>query len=149
MTELKPGDPAPDFTLTDADEKEWTLSDLRGEKVILYFYPIDDTPGCTAQACDFRDAKRELDEAGYRVFGVSPQDAESHRAFRDKYDLNFPLLVDADQAVAHAYGTGASEERPLIKRSTFIIDENGIVTEARYGVRGQGHVETLRVDLGI
>lgn len=150
---LKKGDPAPDFELEDADSKRWRLADLRGRKVILYFYPADDTPGCTAEACDFRDAKDALDEAGYVVLGVSPQGAESHRAFATKHRLNFPLLIDDDLSVAVTYGATKTKEDsykgiPIrVKRSTFVIDENGTITEALYGVRAKGHVDALKQSL--
>jgi thioredoxin-dependent peroxiredoxin len=146
MTELRRGDKAPDFTLEDGDGTTWSLADLRGQKVIVYFYPADDTPGCTAQACDFRDAQTDLAQSGYRVFGVSPQGAASHRRFSDKYGLNFPLLVDSDYAMARAYGVAeesAEGKKPRIKRSTFVIDEDGTLLEARYGVKARGHVESL------
>ena len=147
---LQQGDKAPDFDLEDGDGKRWRLQDLRGQKVILYFYPADDTPGCTVQARDFRDAQADLKQAGYVVLGVSPQGAASHRRFASKFELNFPLLVDADTKVANAYGAfkddGAEWEGvPLkIKRSTFVIDENGTIAEALYGVKAKGHVDTLK-----
>jgi len=152
---LEPGAAAPDFELEDSDGKLWRLSDLRGRKVILYFYPADATPGCTAQACDFRDSKRELTDAGYTVLGVSPQDADSHRSFASQYRLNFPLLIDADTEVARVYGTTADEVGdykgiPLvIKRSTFVIDEHGKITEALYGVNARRHVGELREKLAV
>jgi len=149
---LEPGVQAPDFTLKDADGKTWRLGDLRGQKVILYFYPADDTPGCTTQACDFRDAAGKLDTAGYTVLGVSPQGSDSHRRFRDKHALNFPLLVDADHAVASAYGAWGEKKNygktyEGIRRSTFVIDEEGRIVEARYNVQAKGHVERLLQDL--
>jgi peroxiredoxin Q/BCP len=152
MTTLTIGAPAPDFELEDGDGKVWRLADLRGQRVIVYFYPIDDTPGCTVQACDFRDAHDVFAKADYVVLGISPQDASSHRAFAAKYGLNFPLLIDDDLAVARKYG--AFEERgdyqgmPLvITRSTFVIDEDGIIVEALYGVTAAGHVDMLRATL--
>jgi peroxiredoxin Q/BCP len=151
---LKPGMPAPDFELKDATGKVWRLEDLRGRKVILYFYPADDTPGCTAEACDFRDSHDVLEKEGYVVLGVSPQDATSHRAFAQKYSLNFPLLIDSDHSVAEAYGAlrepfefGDMELR--VGRSTFVIDESGLIQEARYGVKARGHVERLKAELGV
>jgi peroxiredoxin Q/BCP len=142
---LQPGDKAPDFSLEDGDGTTWSLADMRGQKVIVYFYPVDDTPGCTAQACDFRDAQTDLTAAGYLVFGVSPQGAASHRKFSDKYSLNFPLLVDSDYAMARAYGVAEEREgkKPRINRSTFVIDDDGMLVEARYGVTARGHVESL------
>jgi peroxiredoxin Q/BCP len=149
--ELTEGDRAPDFALEDADGKTWQLSELRGRRVIVYFYPADDTPGCTAEACDFRDARGSLADAGYVVLGISPQGRDSHRAFSTRYGLNFPLLVDSDRRVASAYGAikepkspGAS---PGIKRSTFVIDESGAIVQALYGVRAQGHVGALKDSL--
>ncbi len=151
---LEKGTPAPDFDLKDAEGKAWRLADLRGKKVILYFYPADDTPGCTAQACDFRDSQDDLAGAGYVVLGVSPQGAESHRAFATKYTLNFPLLIDEDHAVADSYGVWDEMNRygksyMGIRRSTFVIDEDGIITEAQYGVKAGGHVDRLRQALGV
>ncbi len=145
MVELKEGDEAPAFELEDADGKVWRLSDLRGDRAIVYFYPEDDTSGCTAQACDFRDRLPVLNEAGYKVLGISPQGAESHRAFIEKYSLNFPLLIDSDLKVAGSYGAakemGEDEGAPLtVKRSTFVIDADGRITKAMYGGRAKQHV---------
>jgi peroxiredoxin Q/BCP len=150
---LTPGTPAPEFELPDASGKIWRLRDLRGKKVVLYFYPIDDTPGCTAEACDFRDARQDFASAGYEVLGVSPQGADSHTAFSTKYALNFPLLIDADMRAAEAYGAVAREERdykgtPIgINRSTFVIDEDGRIESAEYGVKARGHVARLQEQL--
>jgi thioredoxin-dependent peroxiredoxin len=151
---LSERDPAPHFELQDGDGKTWRLSDLRGKRVILYFYPADDTPGCTAQACDFRDSFGDLQAAGYVVLGVSPQGADSHRAFADKYSLNFPLLVDEDHAVAERYGVWGENKFYKniflgVKRSTFVIDKQGLIQEAQYGVKARGHVERLRASLGL
>jgi thioredoxin-dependent peroxiredoxin len=151
---LSEGDPAPEFELQDGEGKIWRLSDLRGKRVILYFYPADDTPGCIAQACDFRDSLQELQTAGYVVLGVSPQGAESHRSFAGKYSLNFPLLVDHDHSVAESYGVWGENKYYKdiflgIKRSTFVIDETGRIQDAMYGVRAKGHVEQLKVGLGL
>ena len=147
---LTAGMNAPDFEMRDADGRTWSLKELRGQKVVLYFYPADDTPGCTAEACDFRDSKSEFEDAGYQVLGVSPQEADSHTAFASKFNLNFPLLIDPDMKIAQAYGAlreepGDYKGIPLhILRSTFIIDENGKITEALYGVNGRGHVADVR-----
>ena len=151
---LEKGDAAPGFEMRDASGKTWRLNDLKGQKVILYFYPADDTPGCTTESCDFRDASSDLATAGYIVLGVSPQGAESHRRFADKYGLNFPLLVDEDLAATRAYGAhkelGEYEGIPLrVKRSTFVIDEEGRIELAEYGVRATGHVDALRGKLGV
>lgn len=152
MTLLEPGMEAPDFELVDQDGKTWKLSDLRGQKVVVYFYPADDTPGCTAEACDFRDTHQDWKRAGYVVLGISPQDARSKRRFADKYTLNFPLLADVGGEVAARYGTYG--EKKLwntvtvgTKRSTFVIDEEGRISEAMYGVRAKGHVDTLKQKL--
>ncbi len=153
---LKEGDKAPDFCLKGIDEKgeerEFCLEDFRGKKLILYFYPKDNTPGCTAQACDFRDNLNVLVERGYRVVGVSPDSTTSHRKFKDKYNLNFPLLSDPDKKVAQAYG--AYGEKKMygkitkgIIRSTFLIDEEGRVVKTWYNVKAKGHVEKLLKEL--
>lgn len=146
--ELKAGDKAPDFEMQDADGKLWRLADLRDRKTILYFYPADSTPGCTAQACDFRDSTAGLSEAGYRVLGVSPQGESSKRRFIDKYDLNFPLLIDEGLKVADAYGAtkqkiGATGRKMGVLRSTFIVSEDGTIERAMYGVNARGHVSEL------
>ena len=151
---LQVGDKAPDFEAQDDSGRTWKLEDLRGQKVIVYFYPKDDTPGCTAQACDFRDSFTYFQKAGYIVLGVSPQDADSHEQFRDKYTLNFPLLVDTDKKIAEAYGTWGEQMNYGrkyfgIKRSTFVIDVDGTLLEAQYGVKAKGHVARLREKLGV
>jgi thioredoxin-dependent peroxiredoxin len=152
MSKLEAGDDAPEFEAQDADGTIWRLSDLRGKKVILYFYPADDTPGCTREACDFRDSHSDLTDAGYIVLGASPQGAKSHSSFSSKYDLNFPLLVDEDMALAKAYGTagvfGKFEKIPLmVQRSTFVIDAEGKIEQALYGVSSRSHVEKLKASL--
>jgi thioredoxin-dependent peroxiredoxin len=152
---LTAGEKAPNFELRDADGKVWRLSDLRGTRIVLYFYPADDTPGCTAEACDFRDSQQAFLDGNYLVLGVSPQGADSHRAFSEKLSLNFPLLIDEDMGVARSYGAMRDEAAdfegiPLrIKRSTFVIDENGRIDRALYGVHGRGHVASLRNELGL
>lgn len=152
MTTLNEGDPAPPFALRDGAGQTWSLKELNGQKVILYFYPKDDTPGCTAQACDFRDSSARLQSAGYRVLGVSPQDAASHRAFAEKHSLNFPLLIDEDHAVATAYGAWGERQNygktyEGIIRSTFVIDEDGQIEKSLYNVKATGHVARLQKDL--
>jgi thioredoxin-dependent peroxiredoxin len=150
---LRAGDEAPHFKLSDGEGRVWDLSELKGQMVILYFYPADDTPGCTVQACDFRDTLDEFKESGYIVLGVSPQDAASHNKFTNKFSLNFPLLVDEDREVALAYG--ATDDRgnlfkgiPLrVRRATFVIDEKGTLEQALYGVKAKGHVEKLKDSL--
>jgi thioredoxin-dependent peroxiredoxin len=152
---LEAGMDAPEFTLQDAGGKTWRLSDLRGGRVIVYFYPIDDTPGCTTEACDFRDSQPALHHAGYTVLGISPQDARSHSAFSTKYGLNFPLLIDEDLEVAKAYGAVSNEGRsfngmPLrVTRSTFVIDPEGRIELAEYGVKAKGHVDRLKDVLSV
>ena len=151
---LQEGDPAPGFEMKDATGKTWSLEDLKGQKVILYFYPADDTPGCTMESCDFRDSSTDLKTAGYTVLGVSPQGAESHKRFADKYSLNFPLLIDEDLKATRAFGAfkdlGDYKDIPIrVKRSTFVIDEDGNVVHAEYGVKAAGHVERLREKLGV
>jgi len=152
LGKLAPGDEAPDFALKDAEGNTWRLGDLRGKKVILFFYPADDTPGCTAEACDFRDARAELGDAGYVVLGASPQGAESHAAFATKFRLNFPLLIDEDMSLAQAYGAagdlGDYKGIPLrVLRSTFVIDEEGVISHALYGVNARAHVAELQAAL--
>ena len=151
---LRVGDKAPDFEKQDDQGKTWRLEDLRGQKVILYFYPRDDTPGCTAQACDFRDHFNHFQKAGYIVLGVSPQDGDSHSKFREKYTLNFPLLIDDDKELSKLYGVWGEQMNYGrkyfgIKRSTFVIDEDGTLLEARYGVKARGHVDRLRSLLSV
>jgi peroxiredoxin Q/BCP len=138
------GDPAPDFTLQDDRGQDVRLSSLRGQPVVLYFYPKDDTPGCTKEACSFRDRKSELAARGAVVLGVSPDGVESHARFRDKFGLNFPLLADPDHRVAEAYG--AWREKNLygrksmgIQRSTFLIGPDGVVRRAWPKVAVDGH----------
>jgi peroxiredoxin Q/BCP len=151
---LEPGTPAPDFTLPDADGTPVTLSDLRGRKVVLYAYPAASTPGCTTQACDFRDSLSSLQAAGFEVLGLSPDPPEKLARFREQQSLTFPLLSDPSKQVLTAYG--AYGEKSLygklvhgVIRSTFVIDEQGVLTSAAYGVKAQGHVAKLRRDLGI
>ena len=141
---IEEGDAAPDFTLQADDGREVTLSQLRGKPVVLYFYPKDDTPGCTKEACAFRDRRDEIAAAGAVVLGVSPDDVASHARFRDKFSLNFPLLADPGHRVADAYG--AWREKSLygktsmgIQRSTFLIDREGKVRKAWKKVSVDGH----------
>jgi peroxiredoxin Q/BCP len=151
---LRPGDPAPDFTLPDADGKETTLSDLRGHKVIVYFYPAASTPGCTTQACDFRDNLSALKVAGYSVLGISPDQPAKQKRFRDEENVNYPLLCDPARTTLDAYG--AYGEKQLygktvtgVIRSTFVIDEDGRIEQAQYNVKAAGHVAKLRKELGL
>ena len=138
-TELAPGIPAPTFEARTDSGKTINLADYRGQKVILYFYPKDDTPGCTTQSCGFRDVHEEITEQNAVVFGISPDGEESHQKFRAKFDLPFTLLVDEDHSIAEAYGVWG--ERTMygrtfmgIHRSHFVIDENGDLLETNYNV---------------
>jgi peroxiredoxin Q/BCP len=144
---VEKGDPAPDFTLESDDAGPVTLSARRGRKVILYFYPKDDTPGCTVQACDFRDALPRFDGVDATVLGVSPDSVESHRRFREKFGLNFSLLADVDRSVCEAYGVLKRGVYGLpvksVERSTFLIDEEGIVIGIWRKVQAKGHMEML------
>jgi thioredoxin-dependent peroxiredoxin len=151
---LEPGDEAPDFTLPDADGEQVSLSSLRGQQVIVYFYPAAMTPGCTKEACDFRDSIQSLAAAGVTVLGISPDKPAKLAKFRDRDNLNFPLLSDADHKVEEAYG--AYGEKKLygkttvgVIRSTFVVDPAGKIARAYYNVKATGHVERLRKDLGI
>jgi thioredoxin-dependent peroxiredoxin len=145
---IEEGAPAPDFELSGDDGERVRLSDLRGRPVILYFYPKDDTPGCTTQACELRDEYAEFRERGAVVLGVSPDDEASHAKFKSKYSLPFTLLADPGHEVADRYGVWGEREfagRKYmgIKRSTFVIDAEGHVTRAMYGVKPQGHAEKV------
>ena len=145
MAELTLGDTAPDFETTDDQNNRVKLSDLRGKRVVLYFYPKDDTPGCTRQACGFRDAYSNVEGSNSVVLGVSPDDAESHQAFKSKFSLPFPLLVDADHSIAEAYSVWVERERDGnkfmgIARSSFVIDEDGKVIDAHYNVTPEDSV---------
>ena len=145
---IEEGQPAPDFELTDQDGKPVRLSDFRGTPVVLYFYPKDDTPGCTKQACGLRDAGDELRERGAVVLGVSPDDERSHAAFREKFSLPFSLLADTGKVAANAYDVWrevevGGEKRMGILRSTFVIDAGGDVARAMYGVNFEGHAEAV------
>jgi thioredoxin-dependent peroxiredoxin len=151
---LAPGDKAPDFTLPDADGKTVSLSALRGQRVIVYFYPAAMTPGCTTQACDFRDSLASLAAAGLTVVGISPDPPEKLAKFREKEGLNFPLLSDQDRSVLRAYG--AYGEKTLygkttvgVIRSTFVVGPDGVLEQVQYGVKATGHVARLRQELGV
>jgi thioredoxin-dependent peroxiredoxin len=149
---LAPGDAAPDFSLTDADGQQVTLSGLRGQRVIVYFYPAAMTPGCTKEACDFRDNLGVLAGAGLTVLGISPDKPEKLARFRDKEALNFTLLADPDREVLRAYGAygekmNYGKKTVGVIRSTFVIDADGKIERAYYNVRATGHVERLRKDL--
>ena len=155
MTErLQPGDPAPDLTLPDADGRTVSLTDFRGRRVIVYFYPAAGTPGCTKEACDFRDNLAELNDAGVDVLGVSPDKPAQLAKFRDAEGLTFPLLSDTSKQVLTAYGAFGpkklyGKEVVGVIRSTFVIDAEGRIEKAAYNVKATGHVAKLRKDLGI
>jgi peroxiredoxin Q/BCP len=143
------GSRAPEFELPSDDGREIALSSLRGKKVVLYFYPKDDTPGCTIQACDLRDAMPKFEGLDAVVLGVSPDSVASHRKFRDKFGLNFPLLADEDHRVAEAYGVWKEKnmygkKSMGIERSTFLIDEDGKILEAWRKVSPKDHAELVR-----
>ncbi|MCP3426232.1 thioredoxin-dependent thiol peroxidase [Rothia sp. AR01] len=151
---LAPGDPAPAFSLPDAEGRTVSLSDYAGAPVIVYFYPKASTPGCTTQACDFRDNLAALQSHGYRVVGVSPDAGKALATFAEKQELPFPLLSDADHAVAEAYGAWGEKKNygkvyEGLIRSTFVLDAEGRVEQAQYNVRAKGHVAKLRRDLGL
>ncbi|CAN5423725.1 thioredoxin-dependent thiol peroxidase [soil metagenome] len=142
------GDPAPDFTSTDQNGQPIKLSDYRGKKVVLYFYPKDDTPGCTAQACSLRDNYASLKAAGYEVLGVSVDDQKAHKKFISKYDLPFTLVSDTDKQVVEAYDVW--KEKSMygrnfmgIVRTTFLIDENGIISDIIGKVDTKNHAEQI------
>jgi peroxiredoxin Q/BCP len=146
MAELKTGDVAPDFETVDDGGKSVKLGDYRGKRVVLYFYPKDDTPGCTKQACNFRDSYSELQGQNAVVLGVSPDDVTSHEKFKNKFHLPFPLLVDEDHAIAEAYGvwgekTNFGKKYMGIIRSHFVIDEAGKIVEAKYNVNAEKSAE--------
>jgi len=151
---LERGDQAPDFTLETDTGEQVTLGDLRGRKVIVYFYPAAMTPGCTKQACDFTDSLESLRGAGYEVLGISPDSPAKLAKFRDRDHLTLTLLSDPDRTVMKAYG--AFGEKKLygkvvegVIRSTFVVDEDGRLELAQYNVKATGHVAKLRRDLGL
>ena len=153
-TRLEPGTKAPSFTLEDYTGQQYSLADYAGHKVILYFYPKASTPGCTKEACDFRDNLASLKSLGYIVLGVSPDKPAALEKFTAKESLTFPLLSDADHAVALAYGAWGEKKNygkvyEGLIRSTFVINEQGIIELAQYNVRATGHVAKLRRDLGV
>jgi thioredoxin-dependent peroxiredoxin len=154
VPQLEAGQPAPDFTLTAADGSQVSLRDLRGRHVIVYFYPAAMTPGCTTQACDFRDSLGSLQAAGYAVLGISPDKPEKLATFTARDALTFPLLSDPDHEVLEEWG--AWGEKKLygrtsigVIRSTVVVDPDGVVELARYNVKATGHVASLRTALGV
>ena len=151
---LEPGDTAPAFVLTNDKGEQVSLADHRGRHVIVYFYPAAMTPGCTTQACDFSDSIDALHASGYEVLGISPDKPEKLATFRERDGLTITLLSDSDRSVLGAYG--AFGEKKLygktvegVIRSTFVVDEEGKITDARYDVKATGHVAKLRKDLGL
>jgi peroxiredoxin Q/BCP len=151
---LAVGDKAPAFSLPDADGNTVKLSDYKGRKVIVYFYPAASTPGCTKQACDFRDSLAQLNEAGLDVVGISPDKPAKLAKFRDAEGLTFPLLSDPDREVLTAWG--AFGEKTMygktvqgVIRSTFVVDESGKIEVAQYNVKATGHVAKLRRDISV
>ncbi len=151
---LSAGDPAPDFTLPDADGKDVSLSDYRGRRVIVYFYPAASTPGCTKQACDFRDSLASLAAAGVDVIGISPDPPAKLARFRDNETLTFPLLSDPTKETLQSWG--AYGEKTMygktvtgVLRSTFVVSADGKIEQAQYNVRATGHVAKLRKELAI
>ncbi|MET4094718.1 thioredoxin-dependent thiol peroxidase [Arthrobacter sp. UYCu712] len=151
---LVPGTPAPDFTLKNADGKDVSLADFRGRSTVIYFYPAASTPGCTKQACDFRDSLASLQQAGYEVVGISPDAVGKLATFAATEGLNFPLLSDEDHAVAEAYGAWGEKKNygrtyEGLIRSTVVVDPEGRIEVAQYNVRATGHVAKLRRDLKV
>jgi thioredoxin-dependent peroxiredoxin len=145
---IQVGERAPVFTTVDHDGNPISLEDLRGHVVVLYFYPKDDTPGCTTEACAFRDLKSVFDEAGALIYGVSRDTATSHQKFREKYELNFPLIVDEDSRICDAYGV--LKEKNMfgkksvgIERTTFVIDTDGVIAAIYPKVKVDGHADEV------
>jgi len=145
---LRAGDKAPDFSLPDADMEYRSLADFDGKTVVMYFYPRDDTPGCTIQANEFTDLMDEFEEAGVQIVGVSGDDCFSHQAFREKYGLKITLLADVEREVCGNYGVIQEKEKDGVKktgivRSTFVIDPRGVIRFAEYGVAPKGHARSI------
>jgi len=152
MTELQPGDTAPAFSLSDQHGNTVALGDFKGRKLLVYFYPEADTPGCTTQSCDLRDHRQEFAGLGVDVVGISPDEPSKQLAFDQKYSLGFPLLADTDHAVAEAWGTWGEKvykgERYMgIIRSSFLIDENGHIEQAWYKVKPENTVPEAQAAL--
>jgi peroxiredoxin Q/BCP len=153
MAKLQPGEAAPDFNLPDQQGQPVKLSAFRGRRVLVYFYPKADTPGCTRQACSIRDARAELADLGLKVLGLSPDAPERQQKFDAKYGLDFPLLADTDHRVAQAYGVWGEKKlygktTQGINRSSFLIDEQGKIIQAWYGVKPEDTVPQTRQALG-
>jgi thioredoxin-dependent peroxiredoxin len=151
---LVPGDEAPDFTLSDADGNPVSLSSLRGQRVIVYFYPAAMTPGCTKQACDFTESMPDLEKVGLAVLGISPDAPAKLARFREKESITFPLLSDPDKSVLSAYGAYGEKMNYGKKimgviRSTFVVGADGKIENVYYAVKAAGHVARLKKDLGV
>ena len=151
MTHLKEGDKAPDINTVDQTGNPLNLSDFKGQKVVLYFYPKDDTPGCTAEACNFRDNYQELKNRGFAIIGVSADSAEKHQKFASKYDLPFPLIPDTEKEVIQAYGVWGlkkfmGREYDGIHRETFVIDEDGKIAKIYLKVKTKEATEQILAD---
>lgn len=153
---LKEGNLAPDFKLkgidTKGEEREFSLGDFKGKKIVLYFYPKDNTPGCTKEACDFRDNSEKILEKNAFILGISPDSLKSHKNFKEKYRLEFPLLSDPNGEVAKKYGAYGEKKlygktKEGIIRSTFIINESGKIVKAFYNVKVEGHIEEVLKNL--
>ncbi len=145
---LKPGDKAPEFKGVDENGRNISLSDFKGKKLILFFYPKDNTPGCTAEACNLRDNYQLLKDKGFELLGVSPDSAASHQKFKSKFDLPFPLLADTDHAVLKAYGAWGPKTMygklfDGVNRSTFVIDENGVISKVFTKVKTGDHTSQI------
>ena len=148
MMHLKEGDKAPDFQGIDQDEKTISLSDYKGKKLILYFYPKDDTPGCTAEACNLRDNYSVLKKKGFELLGVSPDNPKKHQKFIDKYSLPFPLIADTEKEILNAYGVWGlkkfmGKEYDGVHRTTFVIDEKGTIEKIITKVNTKAHAEQI------
>lgn len=148
---LKPGDKAPEFTGRDQDGNEITLSQFKGKKLVLYFYPKDDTPGCTAEACDLRDNYDRFLSMGYQVVGVSKDSEKSHKKFIEKYNLPFPLISDTETSILQAYGAWGRKkfmgrEYDGIIRKTFVIDQTGLITDIIEKVNTKAHSSQILPD---
>ena len=148
MTKLNEGDNAPDFSLPTDGDKTITLSELKGKSVVIYFYPKDDTPGCTKESCDFRDNIKFFEENNIQILGVSKDSVKKHDKFKDKYDLNFPLISDEECKMIEAYGVWVEKSMygrkyMGIERTTFLIDENGVIRKIWSKVKVPGHVEDV------
>ncbi|GAA0539358.1 peroxiredoxin [Saccharopolyspora subtropica] len=151
---LSVGDKAPEFSLPDADGNTVSLSDYRGRSVVVYFYPAASTPGCTREACDFRDNLAVFNDAGFDVVGISPDAPTKLAKFRDAEGLTFPLLADEDKSVMTAWGAFGEKKNygrivQGVIRSTFVVDAEGRIAQALYNVKATGHVDRLRKDLGV